>query len=132
LHLPEPKNCLPGSGELKGESLFLGKGREMRWTRLRKMKKSLRPVGGGSCHSLNGVAGVGPTWLGLFGGKVVLADSTAVTADIDYLHRSILEPEVQLLAGYANVMPASYGQQLSETEMTELIDLIQLLVKAEE
>ena len=38
-----------------------------------------------------------------------------------YLRQSILEPEAFMNEGYQNVMPATYGQQLSEEEIDALV-----------
>jgi len=46
-----------------------------------------------ACHSINGSAGIGPTWLGLFGSQVKLSDGSVVTAGDAYLKESITTPE---------------------------------------
>lgn len=53
-----------------------------------------------SCHSLDGSAGVGPTIKGLAGSEVELTDGSSVTADSDYLTRAIVDPDVEIVAGY--------------------------------
>lgn len=57
------------------------------------------------CHSSNGEGGVGPTWQGLAGSDVELADGTIVVADQEYLRRSIMDPSADLLADYTVRMP---------------------------
>jgi cytochrome c oxidase subunit 2 len=47
-------------------------------------------------------------------------DGTTVTADENYLREAILEPGAKIVAGYQNVMPASYSN-LSERQLTALI-----------
>ena len=60
------------------------------------------------CHSTNGSAGVGPTWLNLAGAQVKLADGRTVTADDAFLLRSILDPDAEIVSGYRpGVMSAS-------------------------
>jgi len=51
---------------------------------------------------------------------VTLEGGARVTADETYLRRSILEPGVQVVAGYANLMP-SYAGVLSEGQVTALV-----------
>jgi len=58
-----------------------------------------------ACHSINGSAGVGPTWSGLAGSKVDLEDGTTVTADDAYLTESIKDPKAKVVKGFAPVMP---------------------------
>ena len=42
------------------------------------------------CHSIDGTPMTGPTWFGLFGSNVKLADGTTVVADEAYISESIL------------------------------------------
>jgi cytochrome c oxidase subunit II len=58
-----------------------------------------------ACHTTDGRRSVGPTWLGLYGHDVTLVDGSTVTADEEYLRRSITEPSAQVTQGYPNVMP---------------------------
>jgi len=61
-----------------------------------------------ACHSLTGNAGVGPSFKGVAGSKVTLANSQTVTADDTYLEQSISDPDAQIVKGYrAGVMPAA-------------------------
>jgi cytochrome c oxidase subunit 2 len=83
-----------------------------------------------SCHSIDGSQRVGPTWLGLYGKQVTLEDGTTVQADEEYLRRSILEPNAQIVKGFgANVMPTSYKDTLSEQQVDALIEYIKSLGK---
>ncbi|MBE0599547.1 MAG: cytochrome c oxidase subunit II [Desulfuromonadales bacterium] len=79
------------------------------------------------CHSLDGSPGVGPTLQGIFGRQVtVLVDGQerTLTADRDYLRRSILEPQVEMVKGYPPVMP-SYRDRIPEAELEEMLDLFE-------
>ncbi len=58
-----------------------------------------------SCHTTTGAAGVGPTWSGLFGSTVTLADGSTVTADWRYLIESIRTPGAKITQGFQAVMP---------------------------
>ncbi len=81
-----------------------------------------------SCHSLDGKAGVGPTWLGLYGKQNELADGSTVTVDDEYLRNGILQPNLQIAKGYSpNVMPQTYGNTLSEQQITDMIEFIKTL-----
>jgi cytochrome c oxidase subunit 2 len=80
------------------------------------------------CHSTDGSKIVGPTWKGLFGSQVTLADGTTVSADETYLRESILNPGKQIVAGYpAGVMPATYNQQLNDNTINDIIAYIMSL-----
>ena len=79
-----------------------------------------------ACHSLDGAAGVGPTFKGLFGRDEKLQDGTTVVADENYLRESILNPSAQMVEGYQPVMPSFQGI-LSDQEVTDLIEYIKTL-----
>ena len=80
-----------------------------------------------SCHSTDGSKLVGPTWKGLFGSKlVVIAEGkeTAVTADDDYLARSIRHPPREVVKGFAPQMPKA---DLKERDIADLLAFIKTL-----
>jgi cytochrome c oxidase subunit 2 len=80
------------------------------------------------CHSLDGSKKVGPTLLGIFGREVaVTTDGVArqVTVDRDYLERSIVKPEADLVDGYPAVMPAY--PNLSADELEDLVEYLEQL-----
>ncbi len=80
-----------------------------------------------SCHSLDGSKLVGPTWLGLFGSEVRLADGRTVIADEAYIIESIRNPGAAIVEGYPNVMPAALGQELSDERIQDIIAFIKTL-----
>ncbi len=78
-----------------------------------------------ACHSVDGSIIVGPSWSGLYGSDVELADGTVVTADDAFLKESIMDPNAKIVAGYpANAMP-SYS--LSDEEIADIIEFIKTL-----
>ena len=76
------------------------------------------------CHSLDGSRQVGPTFRGLFGGQRSLDDGTTVVADEEYLRTSIVDPGRHVVEGFNNIMPGTYGQQLSPDQIEALIAFI--------
>jgi cytochrome c2 len=54
-----------------------------------------------ACHSLTGSAGAGPSLKGVAGSTVTLTTGQKITADDAYLERSILDPNAQIVKGYA-------------------------------
>lgn len=76
-----------------------------------------------ACHSLDGAKGVGPTWKGLFGSTVELADGSSVAADEAYLTESIKAPGAKTVEGFpANAMPSfSYLTDGQVADLTEFI-----------
>jgi cytochrome c oxidase subunit 2 len=81
-----------------------------------------------ACHSLDGTTVVGPTWQGLFGSQVDLADGSTVTADEDYIRESILDPNAKVVAGFQpGVMPQTFATTLSEDQINQIIAFISSL-----
>ncbi len=79
------------------------------------------------CHSLDGTIVVGPSWLNLYGRQEQLDDGTSVIADEDYIRHSILYPGDQIVKGFQNLMPANYGEILSENDIEDLIAYIKTI-----
>ncbi len=80
-----------------------------------------------ACHSVDGKAGIGPTWQGLFGHQVELTNGTTLTADEAYLRESILTPAAKIVKGYQNIMPPSYKDTLTDQQISDLIAYIETL-----
>ncbi len=78
------------------------------------------------CHSIDGAAKVGPTFLNVFGTQQPLTDGSMVEVDENYIRESILEPQAKIRAGYKPVMP-TYQGQLKDEEIAALIAYIKSL-----
>ncbi len=87
----------------------------------------VRQYGCTGCHSLDGSGLLGPTFQGLFGNRRTFEDGTAAIADEDYIRSSILNPGDQIVQGFANLMPANYGEQFTEEEFDAIIEFIKSL-----
>lgn len=74
-----------------------------------------------ACHSLDGSSVVGPTWQGMWGRTVTLADDTTVVVDEDYVVESIVEPNAQMVKGFAAVMTP---YDLSDEDMSSLLNFL--------
>lgn len=81
------------------------------------------------CHSVDGKAGIGPTFLGLVGEQVPLQTGGPVTADENYIRESILDPQAKIVAGFQPVMP-TYRGRLKDQEVTAVISYLKTLQKA--
>ena len=81
-----------------------------------------------ACHSVTGGAGVGPTWKGLAGSKVDLADGSSVTADDAFLKESIENPNAKIVKGFAaGIMPQEIAKQLKPGDIDNIIAYIKSL-----
>lgn len=80
-----------------------------------------------ACHSIDGTAGIGPSWLGSYGGSRSFVDGSVLAqADEAYLRESMLVPAARVVAGYQNLMVAA---PLSTEEVDALVDLIRRLAQ---
>ena len=80
-----------------------------------------------ACHTTDGSKLVGPTWKGLFGSQVALltdGQETTVTADEDYLTRSIHHPPKEVVKGFKPQMPKA---DLKEGDVADLVAFIKTL-----
>lgn len=77
-----------------------------------------------ACHSLDGSPKVGPTFKGLFGSKRVFEDAGELVADENYIRESIVNPTAKTVKGYPKGAMPSFQGQLSEEDLTAIIDFI--------
>jgi cytochrome c oxidase subunit 2 len=90
-------------------------------------------LGCGGCHD-SGPGGQGgsvraPSLVGLAGEPVPLADGRTATADAQYLHDSLTQPNRDVAAGYAAVMP-TYANLVDEGQIAALVAYLQSLAPA--
>ena len=78
-----------------------------------------------SCHSTDGSEIAGPTFKGLYGHEVELANGTVVTADEAYLAEAIREPDKTMVKGYEPIMPPY--PHLSDGDVGAMIDYLRTL-----
>lgn len=70
-------------------------------------EKILEEKGCLGCHTTDGTAKVGPTFKGLYGSRVTVltkGKERTISADEEYLLRSIREPQADVVKGYPDVM----------------------------
>ena len=79
------------------------------------------------CHTVDGRPGSGPTWASVAGSVRPLTDGDEVRADDTYLFNSIVDPGAQIVEGYDDLMPKFYVDQLSEAQITDLVEYIKSL-----
>jgi cytochrome c oxidase subunit 2 len=78
-----------------------------------------------ACHSINGAAGIGPTWLGLFGSEVPLSDGTTVVADEAFITESIKSPQAKIDARFVGQQMPTYG--FTDEQIADLVAYIKTL-----
>jgi cytochrome c2 len=78
------------------------------------------------CHSIDGSSTVGPTWQGLFGHEVTLADGSTVTADEAYITESIHDPSAKIVDGFQDIMPKTFAS-MSQDDVNDIIAYIKTI-----
>ena len=83
-----------------------------------------------TCHSIDGRAMNGPSFQGVYGHEVTLADGSKLIVDENYIRESILNPQSKVVAGYQPIMPTFQGL-VQAHEIDALIAFIKTLDKKE-
>ena len=77
------------------------------------------------CHTIDGTKKIGPTFKGILGKSVTVLTNgkeRAITVDEQYLKRSILNPEADIVKGYPPIMPVI---PLTEEELEAIINYLE-------
>ena len=108
------------------ERWYEEKGRELR----REIPAALPPglqliqeKGCLACHSTDGTPRVGPTLKAIFGKTITViteGKERQIQVDEEYLRRSLLEPNADIVKGYPPIMPSQKGLS-TEAEIREMI-----------
>ena len=78
------------------------------------------------CHSVDGTAHIGPSFLGLYLRREPMSDGSDLLADEEYLTQSIVDPLARIVRGYQPVMP-TYQGRLSPAEVGALLEYLRTL-----
>lgn len=79
-------------------------------------------AGCAGCHGGDDApATVGPSWNGSWGSEVVLDDGTRVLFDEEFVISSVRTPDLQRRKGDWLHMPAFTAEQISDTELADVI-----------
>jgi cytochrome c oxidase subunit II len=90
----------------------------------------MKAKGCNACHSTDGSRIVGPSYQGLFGGQqTVLRDGKEVTLKVDeeYIKRSILDPNFEIVKGYPKGLMQSYKGSLTDDDIAKIIEYLKTL-----
>ena len=80
-----------------------------------------------SCHTTDGTRLVGPSWKGLYGAEVQLADGSTVTVDDAYIVTAIKEPNAQVHQGFPPNVMQSYANTLTDEQIADIIAFVKTL-----
>jgi cytochrome c oxidase subunit II len=90
-------------------------------------KRIMQNIGCFACHTLDGTKLVGPSFKGIWGEEqtvVTNGQERQVKVDEDYVHRSIYDPNADIVKGYGKGLMLSYKGQLSEDDVTNIIEYL--------
>ena len=79
-----------------------------------------------TCHSLDGAAGTGPTFKGLWDSDRLLTSGETVKADENYIRQSMLDPHSQIVDGYGEQMTV-YGSMINDAMVDGMIAYLKTL-----
>jgi cytochrome c oxidase subunit 2 len=83
-----------------------------------------------ACHSSDGSKIVGPTYLNLFGKQQPVIRNGAevtITVDEEYIKRSILDPNAEIVKGYPKGLMQSYRGKVTDDDIAKIIIYIKSL-----
>jgi len=93
-------------------------------------QRIMKNIGCFACHSTDGSKLVGPSFKGVYGHEVTVVTDGAerqVTADDEYIQRSIYEPNVDVVKGFNKGMMLSYKGQLTDEDIAQIIEYMKTL-----
>ena len=93
-------------------------------------KRIMTNIGCFACHTVDGNKLVGPSFKGLYGHEVTVkaeGKTKTIMADDEYIKRSILDPNAEIVNGFNKGLMQSYQGQLSENEIASIIEYIKTL-----
>jgi len=77
------------------------------------------------CHSVDGKASTGPTFLDAYNTERTFVDGTITVMDENYIRESILDPQAKVVKGFQPVMPTFQGK-LKENQIAWIIAYIKI------
>lgn len=83
-----------------------------------------------ACHSIDGTKIVGPSFKGIYGEEVtVVVDGKEKTIKVDdeYIKRSMLDPNAEIVKGFQPNMMVSYKGQIDDKGLQDIADFIKSL-----
>lgn len=93
-------------------------------------KRIMKNIGCFACHTTDGSKLVGPSLKGLYGSKVTIStggNEHEVTADDEYIKRSIYDPNADVVKGFNKGLMQPYTGQLSEDDVKQITEYLKTL-----
>lgn len=93
-------------------------------------RRIMQNIGCFACHTIDGNKLIGPSFKGIWESErtVVTGGTTRqVVADEDYIHRSIYDPNADVVQGFGRGLMLSYKGMLSEEDVSSIIEYLKTL-----
>lgn len=93
-------------------------------------QRIMKNIGCFACHTVDGSKLVGPSFKGVYGHAVTVvtgATEREVTADDEYIKRSIYDPNADVVKGFNKGMMLSYKGQLKDEDVAQIIEYLKTL-----
>lgn len=90
-------------------------------------KRIMQNIGCFACHTVDGTRLVGPSFKGIWGETQTVVtgrEKRELTVDEEYIKRSIFDPNADIVDGYQKGLMLSYQGQLSEDDVTNIIEYL--------
>jgi cytochrome c oxidase subunit 2 len=90
-------------------------------------KRIMQNIGCFACHTLDGTKLVGPSFKGIYGEEqtvVTGGETRTVTVDDEYIHKSIFDPNADVVQGFQKGLMVSYEGQLSDDDVANIIEYL--------
>ncbi len=90
-------------------------------------KRVMQTIGCFACHTIDGTKLVGPSFKGIWGATHTVktgSEERQVLVDEEYIHRSIFDPNADVIDGYSKGLMLSYEGQLSEDDVKNIIEYL--------
>ena len=85
-----------------------------------------------TCHSLDGSKIIGPSFKGLYGRKTIVvtgAGEKEIESTDDYIKRSILDPNAEIVKGYSKGLMQSYKEKINAEDLDKIVDYFKTAVE---
>ncbi len=93
-------------------------------------RRIMQNIGCFTCHTVDGSKLIGPSLAGIWGSeRTVITGGSArqVVADEEYIHRSILDPNADIVQGFNRGLMLPYKGMLSEEDIESIIEYLKTL-----
>ena len=90
-------------------------------------KRIMQNIGCFACHTLDGTKLVGPSFKGIYGEEqtvVTGGETRKVVVDDEYIHKSIFDPNADVVEGFQKGLMVSYQGPLSEEDVANIIEYL--------